>query len=49
MHCGYLNNDIQTFASSYDGPDFHKCQGCKIDWKEGKNVTVKTIKKKQVA
>ena len=24
------------------------CQGCTIDWKKGKNVTVKTVNKKQV-
>jgi len=31
----------------YDGPEIIACDGCKIDWKEGKNVTVKLIKKKQ--
>lgn len=44
----YMINEIdKDDPFSYDGPDFHKSQGCKIDWKEGKNVTVKTIKKKQ--
>lgn len=32
---------------SFEGPEIHKCKGSKIDWKKGKNVTVKTIKKKQ--
>jgi len=32
---------------SFEGPEIVKCQGCKIDWKKGKNVTVKTVKKKQ--
>lgn len=32
---------------SFEGPEIHKCQGCTVDWKKGKNVTVKTIKKKQ--
>ncbi|XP_052800406.1 nucleosome assembly protein 1-like 1 isoform X1 [Mya arenaria] len=32
---------------SFEGPEIIKCVGCKIDWKKGKNVTVKTVKKKQ--
>ncbi|XP_064480227.1 nucleosome assembly protein 1-like 1-B isoform X2 [Ornithodoros turicata] len=32
---------------SYEGPDIVGCKGCTIDWKKGKNVTVKTIRKKQ--
>lgn len=32
---------------SFEGPEIHKCKGCVIDWKKGKNVTVKTLKKKQ--
>ncbi|XP_045176303.2 nucleosome assembly protein 1-like 1 isoform X3 [Mercenaria mercenaria] len=32
---------------SFEGPEIIKCHGCKIDWKKGKNVTVKTVKKKQ--
>ena len=31
---------------SFEGPDLSKSIGCKIDWKEGKNVTVKLVKKK---
>lgn len=30
----------------YDGPEIFKSKGCKIDWKEGKDVTAKTIKVK---
>ncbi|XP_078539043.1 nucleosome assembly protein 1-like 4 isoform X13 [Lissotriton helveticus] len=32
---------------SFEGPEIIDCEGCTIDWKKGKNVTVKTIKKKQ--
>ena len=32
---------------SFDGPSIIKTTGCKIDWKKGKNLTVKTVKKKQ--
>ncbi|XP_042302977.1 nucleosome assembly protein 1-like 4 isoform X2 [Sceloporus undulatus] len=32
---------------SFEGPEIVDCEGCTIDWKKGKNVTVKTIKKKQ--
>lgn len=32
---------------SFEGPEIHKCKGCTIDWKKGKNVTLKTVKKKQ--
>lgn len=32
---------------SFEGPEIVACTGCKIDWVKGKNVTVKTIKKKQ--
>jgi len=31
----------------FEGPEIIKCKGCKIDWKSGKNVTVKVIKKVQ--
>ncbi|KAJ8676645.1 hypothetical protein QAD02_012432 [Eretmocerus hayati] len=31
----------------FEGPEIYKCKGCVIDWKKGKNVTVKTIKKNQ--
>ncbi|XP_063802389.1 nucleosome assembly protein 1-like 4 isoform X2 [Pseudophryne corroboree] len=32
---------------SFEGPEIVDCEGCTIDWKKGKNVTVKMIKKKQ--
>ena len=32
---------------SFDGPSIVKVTGCKIDWKKGKNLTIKTVKKKQ--
>merc|ERR1711963_239124 len=32
---------------SFEGPEIFKCRGCTINWKEGKNLTVKTVKKKQ--
>jgi len=31
---------------SFEGPEIYKCEGCKINWKEGKNVTIKQVKKK---
>ncbi|KAK2173521.1 hypothetical protein NP493_870g02027 [Ridgeia piscesae] len=31
----------------FEGPEIVKCKGCTIDWKKGKNVTVKVIKKMQ--
>ncbi|CAH2321084.1 nucleosome assembly 1-like 1 [Pelobates cultripes] len=32
---------------SFDGPKIMGCTECLIDWNKGKNVTLKTIKKKQ--
>lgn len=32
---------------AFEGPEIHKCTGCVINWNKGKNLTVKTIKKKQ--
>nr|CAD7202987.1 unnamed protein product [Timema douglasi] len=43
MKCTPDDND----PFSFEGPEIYKCKGCMIDWKKGKNVTVKTIKKKQ--
>ncbi|XP_034244047.1 nucleosome assembly protein 1-like 1-B [Thrips palmi] len=37
----------ETDPFSFEGPEIYKCKGCIIDWYKGKNVTVKTIKKKQ--
>merc|ERR1740124_213989 len=32
---------------SFDGPEIYRCKGCPIDWKQGKNLTLKTVNKKQ--
>uniref|UniRef100_A0A2K5QNP0 Nucleosome assembly protein 1 like 1 n=1 Tax=Cebus imitator TaxID=2715852 RepID=A0A2K5QNP0_CEBIM len=32
---------------SFDGPEIMGCTGCQIDWKKGKNVALKTIKKQE--
>ena len=32
---------------SFDGLEIMGCTGCQIDWKKGKNVTLKMIKKQQ--
>jgi len=32
---------------SFEGPEIIKCEGCDIDWKEGKNITIRVVKKKQ--
>ncbi|XP_037960211.1 nucleosome assembly protein 1-like 1 [Teleopsis dalmanni] len=51
----YIHNSVLTkqyflkktvdkdFPFSYDGPDVTKSVGCKIDWKEGKNLTLSRI------
>ena len=31
----------------FDGPEIVGCIGSQIDWKKGKNVTLKMIKRKQ--
>lgn len=31
----------------FEGPEIHKCTGCTIHWNKGKNLTIKTIHKKQ--
>lgn len=44
----FLKSKIDTeFPLTFEGPEIFKCVGCNIDWKKGKNLTVKTIKKKQ--
>ncbi|XP_035734326.1 nucleosome assembly protein 1-like 1-A isoform X1 [Vespa mandarinia] len=43
MRCVPEKND----PFSFEGPEIYKSKGCVIDWKKGKNVTVKTIKKNQ--
>lgn len=32
---------------AYEGPEIYKAVGCNINWHKGKNLTVKTIRKKQ--
>lgn len=32
---------------AFEGPEIFKCSGCTINWKPNKNLTVRTIKKKQ--
>ncbi|XP_077567156.1 nucleosome assembly protein 1-like 4a isoform X1 [Stigmatopora nigra] len=56
---GYFNNAVLTKVYkmksepdtsepfSFEGPEIVDCVGCMIDWQKGKDVTVKTIKKKQ--
>uniref|UniRef100_A0A2I2ZXV1 Nucleosome assembly protein 1 like 1 n=1 Tax=Gorilla gorilla gorilla TaxID=9595 RepID=A0A2I2ZXV1_GORGO len=55
----YFTNEVLTKTYSmrsepddsdpfyFDGPEIMGFTGCQIDWKKGKNVTLKTIKKKQ--
>jgi nucleosome assembly protein 1-like 1 len=43
MNCEVDEDDPFQF----EGPEIIRCNGCPIDWAKGKNVTVKTIKKKQ--
>lgn len=31
---------------SFEGPEIVKCSGCQIEWKKGKDVTMKVVKKK---
>lgn len=31
---------------NFDGPEIYKSKGCEIKWKEGKNLTLKTVKQK---
>jgi len=43
MKC--IPDEMDPFT--FEGPEIHKCKGSPIEWKKGKNVTVKTVKKKQ--
>merc|ERR1711976_393761 len=43
MKC--VPNEADPF--SFDGPEIFRCKGCTINWKPNKNLTVKTVKKKQ--
>lgn len=37
----------ETDPFSFEGPEIFRCKGCPINWKQGKNVTVKTVRKMQ--
>lgn len=44
----FLKSNIDAeFPFTFEGPEIFKCLGCNIDWQKGKNLTVKTIKRKQ--
>jgi len=43
MKCEPMEDD----PFGFEGPEIFKCKGCSIDWKKGKNLTVKQVKKKQ--
>uniref|UniRef100_A0A8C4N782 Nucleosome assembly protein 1 like 1 n=1 Tax=Eptatretus burgeri TaxID=7764 RepID=A0A8C4N782_EPTBU len=43
----HMRAEPDDIPFSFEGPEITSCTGCKIDWKKGKNVTTKTIKKKQ--
>lgn len=44
----FLKSKIDAdFPFTFEGPEIFKCVGCNIDWHKGKNLTVKTIKRKQ--
>jgi len=44
----FLKSEVdKEFPFTFEGPEIYKCVGCNIDWHKGKNLTVKTIKKKQ--
>lgn len=42
----YFTNTVITKEFELDGEDINKSFGDKIEWKEGKNVTMKVVKKK---
>lgn len=33
---------------TFDGPEIYKSKGCEIMWKDGKNLTIKSIKQKNL-
>lgn len=44
----FLKSKVDAeFPFTFEGPEIYKCVGCNIDWQKGKNLTVKTIKRKQ--
>merc|ERR1712042_107424 len=45
----FFSNSVLTKEYELrDGPDAFRCKGCVIDWKEGKDVTQKTVKVKKI-
>lgn len=44
----FLKSKVDAeYPFSFEGPEIFKCVGCNIEWQKGKNLTVKTIKRKQ--
>lgn len=44
----FLKSKVDAeYPFTFEGPEIYKCVGCNIDWQKGKNLTVKTIKRKQ--
>lgn len=44
----FLKSELEAGKPfDYEGTEIFKCTGCKINWNKGKDLTVKTIKKKQ--
>lgn len=44
----FLKSKVDSdYPFTFEGPEIFKCVGCNIDWHKGKNLTVKTIKRKQ--
>lgn len=44
----FLKSKVDAeYPFTFEGPEIFKCVGCNIDWHKGKNLTVKTIKRKQ--
>lgn len=44
----FLKSKIDAeFPFTFEGPEIYKCVGCNIDWHKSKNLTVKTIIRKQ--
>lgn len=44
----FLKSELEAGKPfDYEGTEIFKCTGCKINWNKGKDLTVKTVKKKQ--
>lgn len=44
----YLKSKVEGDQPySFEGPEIYKCEGCVIHWNKNKNLTVKTVHKKQ--